>query len=99
MILRRIESMGQLAVELTNARRFVRWKLHTFNGEKRLSKSDCTNRTSLRKLFYAMDYSLYTQTGEATGRRKKVTDSKRTRERGTHGCIWKSLENARSIHR
>ena len=67
MILRRIESMGQLAVELTNARRFVRWKLHAFNGEKRLSKSDCTNRTSLRKPFYAMKYSTYTSTVKAQG--------------------------------
>jgi len=41
---------------------FVRWKPHAFNSEKRLSKSDCTNRTSLRKLFYATKYSLYTCT-------------------------------------
>jgi len=63
---------------------FVRWKPHAFNSEKRLSKSDCTNRTSLGKLFYATKYSLYTQTGEATGRQK----NKKERE----GSIWGRME-------
>jgi len=63
---------------------FVRWKLHTFNSEKRLSKSDCTNRTSLGKPFYATKYSLYTQTGEATGRQKN--------EKEREGSIWGHME-------
>ena len=41
---------------------FDQWKPHAFNSEKRLSKSDCTNRTSLRKPFYAMKYCTYTST-------------------------------------
>ena len=69
-----------------------------FNSEKRLSKSDCTNRTSLRKPFYAMRYSLYTLTREATRRQEKVTEGRRNKIE-VHGSIWKSLENARTVHR
>ena len=67
-------------------------------SEKRLSKSDCTNRMSLRKPFYATRYSTYTSTG---GSYKKARESHRRLWNGVeaYGIIWKSLENARTVHR
>ena len=85
-------------MKLTNARGFVQWKLHAFNSEKRLSKSDCTNRTSLGKPFYATEYGIYTST---EGSYLKAGEGKRRlwNKMEAHGGIWKSLENARTVHR
>jgi len=66
---------------------FVRWKPHAFNSEKRLSKSDCTNRMSLRKPFYAMEYSLYRRT---EGSYQKVREG-----HGRKGNIGKRMEVSR----
>ena len=76
----------------------VRWKPYTFKGEKRLSKSDCTNRTSLRKPFYATNYSTYTSTD---GSYKNVREGhgRPRNEREVERNVWKSLENVRSVHR
>ena len=65
---------------------FVRGKPHAFNSEKRLSKSDCTNRTSLRKPFYATKYSTYTST---SGNYQKVRED--------HGRRWKHMETYGSL--
>ena len=58
----------------------------------------CTNRTSLENLFYARGFSIYTCSRrsywnivEGNGRSEKGMEA--------HRIIWKSLENARSIHR
>ena len=71
-------------------------KLHTFTSERRLSKSDCTNRTSLRKPFYAMDYSLYTRTREATSDREKIIKEKgiRREHTDTYGSLWKMRDQS-----
>ena len=79
-------------------REFIRWKPHAFNSEKRLSKSDCTNRTSLRKPFYATWYSIYTCT---EGSYWKTEEGRRRlwNEIEAYGNVWKPLENARAVHR
>ena len=90
--------LRQLAAKLTNAEGIVRRKPHAFNSEKRLSKSDCTNRTSLRKPFYATKYSTYTSTSRNY---QKVREGYGRPQNGIEAYrnIWKSLENARTVHR
>jgi len=70
---------------------FVRWKLHAFTGEKRLSKSDCTNRTSLRKSSYATKYSTYTST---SGNYQNAEEGYRRQEKGNRS-IWNCTEVSR----
>jgi len=58
----------------------------------------CMNRMSLENSFYATRSSIYTERCgsyqnivEGDGRLEKVMEG--------HGSIWKSLENARTVHR
>jgi len=69
-----------------------------FNSEKRLSKSDCTNRTSLGKPFYATKYSTYTSIDRSC---QKVREHHGRPGNGmeAYGIIRKSLENARTVLR
>jgi len=43
-----------------------------------------------------MDYSLYTQAGEATRKRKKVTDGERARKKhvDVYGSLWKTQDQS-----
>jgi len=56
------------------------------------------NRTSLGKPFYATKYSTYTSTD---GNYQKIREGhgRPWNKMETHGIVWKSLENARTVHR
>jgi len=65
---------------------------------RRYNSLYCTNRTSLENSFYATRSSIYTKRHrsywnivESNGRSEKVMEG--------YGSIWKSLENARTVHR
>jgi len=58
----------------------------------------CTNRTSLENSFYVTSDSIYTR---GHGSYWKVMEGygRRQKQREGYGTLWKSLENARTVHR
>ena len=58
----------------------------------------CTNRMSLENLFYATRDNIYTR---RHGSYWKVVEANGRSEKGMEaiGIVWKSLENARTVHR
>jgi len=93
---RRLEMRGEIATKSTIAERFFQREASC------IQESDnnlyCTNRTSLENSFYATQSSIYTKRCRSYW---NIVESNRRSEKVIegHGSVWKSLENARTVHR
>jgi len=97
VILKTFRDERQIATESTIAERFFQREAARVQ-RSRYNSLYCTNRTSLRNLFYATRDSIYTKRHRSY--QKIIEDYGRWwKLKEGHGSVWKSLENARTVHR
>ena len=97
VILKMFRDKRQIATKSTIAERFFQEEAAHVQRSQ-YNSLYCTNRMSLENLFYATQDSIYTCSHRSYW---NIVESDGRSEKGIEGhrIVWKSLENARTVHR